>query len=227
MRTFLALLGLVGLAILVSMGASKLHPGGDLPPAELELEKERAAKEKDEAHMEQMKASLDKSGDAFEKVKAAGVVKGTLTFMGKKPMQVEFYPSAAPQTVEHFTALIKKNFYTGVKIHRYENKGLNLVQMGDPETINADPTTFSTKNVGTHGSGTGFVPLEIKLPHDKYSIGLARSAQENTGDSQFYINTESNHGLDGNYCIFGRIVSNQDQLNDLRVGDRIINFTIP
>jgi cyclophilin family peptidyl-prolyl cis-trans isomerase len=229
MRPLYALLGLVGLGVVLGLISSKAHPGGDLPPAEIEAEKEKAELEKEKARVAKEQAQLDTSADAFEKVKSGGVVKATLTFMGKSPMQVEFYPSAAPQTVEHITALLKKGFYTGIKIHRYEDgsKGLKLVQMGDPESINASPDSFATKNVGTHGSGSGTVPLEIRLPHDQYSIGLARSQAENSGDSQLYINTDANHSLDGRYCVFGRVVSNQSQLADLRVGDRIQSFTTP
>ena len=50
----------------------------------------------------------------------------------KGSFEIETYPNEAPKTVEHILALVKRNFYNGLRIHRYE-PGF-VVQWGDPQT---------------------------------------------------------------------------------------------
>lgn len=136
---------------------------------------------------------------------------------------MELYPRDAPKTVAHFLNLVKKHFYDGIKVHRYV-PGF-VVQMGDPGTKGLDPAQFDEHAIGTHGSGTT-VPLEAKLPHDLYTVGLARSSDPNSGDSQFYINLKANHQLDGSYTVFGKVVKGQNVADALRVGDVITSMRV-
>lgn len=227
MRPLLGIVALVIVAISLSLFASHLHPGGDLPPQEQQAEKDKAAEEAAKEKHQQRKDAVDHSPGAFDKV-ATNAIHVTLVFEGKAPIQIELYPAAAPQTVAHISALIRQGFYTGIKVHRLEDgsHGLKLIQMGDPESAKLDPAAFSTKDIGSHGSTLGTVPLEAKLPHLKYTIGLARGAQEDSGDSQFYINTETNSNLDGEYCIFGRLTGGMDVLPTVKLGDVIKSFSV-
>lgn len=227
MRSLLAIVAIVLVAIGLAVFSSHLHPGGDLPPAEIEAEKDRADAEAQQKLEAQRLASVDHSPQAFDKVKD-GAIQATLQFDGKAPMTLELYPKAAPKTVAHIVELIKKGFYNGIKVHRLEDgsQGLKLIQMGDPMSIGKDPSDFQSLQIGTHGSGTT-VPLEVLLPHVQYSVGMARGQGDDTGDSQFYINTGANPNLDGHYCIFGRVISGQDVLPTIKKGDVIKKFSIP
>src|SRR3954468_20659243 len=51
----------------------------------------------------------------------------------KGNIEIETYPEEAPKTVEQIVALVKKNFYNGLRFHRAE---AGIVQIGDPQTRN-------------------------------------------------------------------------------------------
>lgn len=227
MRPFIGFVLLILAAVGLAMFASRLHPGEGLPPNEVQAEKDQQTARDEQAKVDNMKASVDRSSEAFDKVKS-GAIQATLQLDGKAPIKVELYPKAAPKTVAQISGLIKKHFYDGIKVHRVEDGShiLKLFQFGDPESINAAPSEFDAQKIGTHGTGT-MVPLEIKLPHAKYSIGMARSQAADSGDSQMYINTDANPNLDGNYCVFGMVVGGQDVLATVKVGDQIKSFSIP
>jgi cyclophilin family peptidyl-prolyl cis-trans isomerase len=232
MRPLIGIFLLVLVAIGLAIFSTHLHPGGDLPAAEMQAEQDQKDAEAKKAKVDARKAAVDHSAGAFDAVKA-GATRATLTFVGKGPIQIELYPAAAPKTVEQISGLIKRGFYTGIKVHRLETgttgpngePGLKLFQFGDPESAKSEPADFTTNKIGSHGSGV-MVPLEVKLPHVKYSIGLARSQSEDSGDCQMYINTDNNPGLDGDYCIFGRVVGGQDVLSTIKVGDVIKSFVL-
>ncbi len=197
--------------------------------AQKDAQSKQAAEQKDKA---QAIAAAPDRMNAFDAVKT-GAVRAKLEFEGHAPMTLEFYPQAAPKTVAHFTDLIKQNFYAGILIHRVE-PGF-VVQAGDPASKklkSSDLKDLSSAEVSSKfqlgGGGSGAtVPLEAKLPHLQYSLGLARSQADDSGDSQFYINLNDNgSSLDGKYCVFGRIIDGQKTADDLKIGDRIKSFTM-
>ncbi len=234
MRSLIGIVLLIVAAVGLAYFASHLHPGqGELPPDEMWAQKDREAAQQKQKDSDTRKALVDHSPGAFDAVKA-GAIHATLTFDGKAPIQIELYPAAAPKTVDHIADLIKRDFYNRIKVHRLESgaagpsgkPGISLIQFGDPQSAYYDPGDFASKGIGSNGSGTT-VPLELKLPNVKYSIGMARSDSDDSGDSQMYINTADNPSFDGGYCIFGRVVGGQDVLSTIKVGDAIKSFTIP
>lgn len=136
---------------------------------------------------------------------------------------LELYPDAAPKTVAHILDLVKKKFYDGVKIHRVEPNF--VVQWGDPKSKNLQPEEFTANGVGSGGSGQN-VPLEAKLPHEQYTLGLARTPVPDSGDCQMFINLKANHFLDNNYCVFGKVIKGQELSSKLAVGDVITSVRI-
>jgi cyclophilin family peptidyl-prolyl cis-trans isomerase len=232
MRPLIGIGLLVVAAIGLALFASRVHPGGDLPPNEIQAEKDQADANAKRAKQDARIASVDHSAGAFDAVKA-GALHATLVFVGKAPIQIELYPAAAPKTVKQISSLITKGFYNGIKVHRLETgkpgpngqPGLHLFQFGDPKSATTELASFQADHIGSTGSGAT-VPLEVKLSHVKYSIGMARAEDEDSGDSQMYINTEDNLNLDGNYCIFGKVVGGQDVLPTIKVGDVIKSFTM-
>lgn len=145
--------------------------------------------------------------------------RGTLT--------IELFSREAPKTVAHFLDLTRKKFYDGILFHRYE-PGF-VVQGGDPKSRTVDGAKIAdipSRQVGEqYGLGMGgsgsTVPLEAKAPHTRGTLGLARSQDPNSGDSQFFFNLKDNHQLDSGYCVFGKIVKGVEIMDALRQGDKI------
>jgi cyclophilin family peptidyl-prolyl cis-trans isomerase len=159
----------------------------------------------------------------FEKMRV-GAVRASLEIVGKGIIEMELYPKAAPKTVAHITELAAKNFWDGVKVHRVDEM---VVQMGDPASKNADVADFELKAIGSHGSGKT-VPLEVsaRLPNLQYTVGLARTQDPDSGDSQFYINLKDNPDFDYQYCVFGRVIRGTDIVGKIAKGDVIKHLQI-
>ncbi len=126
---------------------------------------------------------------------------------------IELYPKVAPKTVENFETLTKKGFYNGLTFHRVVPDF--VVQGGDPD--------------GTGTGGPGYtVPGEIvpKEKHLRGSVATARTSdqvnpQRASSGSQFYICLEPQPGLDGQYTIFGGVISGMDVVDQIQKGDHM------
>lgn len=153
---------------------------------------------------------------------AADNPKITMVVAKRGTIVMELYPNMAPKTVAHIVDLVKQKFYDGIKIHRVEDF---VVQWGDPKSKNLSPDQFDANLIGAHDSGHP-VPLEAKMLHEKYTIGLARSQNPNSGDCQIYINKKTNHFLDGNYCVFGKLLKGTELVDKLAVGDVITSVRL-
>jgi cyclophilin family peptidyl-prolyl cis-trans isomerase len=136
------------------------------------------------------------SGDVFACVKTS-----------QGSFEVELFTNSAPKTVANFVGLARAGFYNNLVWHRIATSpDVSVIQTGDPLTKNGrgDRSLW-----GTGGSNVT-VPLEVSntsLHNDRGYLGMARGQSINSGTSQFYINTEDNTGLDGQYTVFGRVVS--------------------
>lgn len=121
-------------------------------------------------------------------------------------IEIELYQNAAPKTVANFVDLAKSGFYNNLVWHRIV-KGF-VVQTGDPNTRNGggDRSLWGT------GGSSQTVPLEIDGSLHNYVgyLGMARSQDPNSGSSQFYINLANNASLDGQYTVFGKVISGMD-----------------
>ena len=124
-------------------------------------------------------------------------------------MTIEFWPEAAPKTVENFKTLARKGFYDGTCFHRIV-KGF-MVQGGDP----------LTKNPAAEGRwGTGDPGYKIKAefndkPHVRGVISMARSQDPDSAGSQFFICLADARFLDRQYTAFGQLIRGDDVLAKL------------
>ncbi|HEV2120686.1 MAG TPA: peptidylprolyl isomerase [Candidatus Bathyarchaeia archaeon] len=118
-------------------------------------------------------------------------------------IMVELYPASAPKTVANFVSLAQRGFYQNLVWHRIV-KGF-VIQTGDPTSKNAG----GNNNTWGQGGSQQTVPLEIDSSLQNLSgyLGMARSSDPNSGSSQFYINLADNHSLDGNYTVFGKVIT--------------------
>lgn len=132
----------------------------------------------------------------------------------KGNIEVQLFPADAPKTVEHVTALAKRNFYNGLRVHRVE-PGF-VVQFGDPQT--RDMTRRSLW--GTRGSGRPVGVAELKRIHRLGSVAMAHGGDPKGADAQIYILMSNGRpSLDGKYAVFGQVTSGMDVVRKLTDGD--------
>ncbi len=148
----------------------------------------------------------------------AGAVIVLETVKGR--IEIETYPNEAPKTVEHVIALVKRNFYNGLRIHRVD-KGF-VVQFGDPQT--RDMTKRDMWGRGFFaGSGhpIGVAEFSKKRTHVAGAVAMAHPGKATDADSQMYITLAPMHALDGKFTVFGRVISGMDIVQKLAVEDMI------
>ena len=235
-RPAIALIALVLLALGLAALTTRSHHPDELPGEKAAQEEKKQADAKDK-EIQQKRETAQTAAASPDRTKAydsfkQGAVRVKMEVEERGTMTLELYPQAAPKTVAHFTNLVKKGFYDGILFHRViENF---MAQTGDPESKKYKPTDLlgmtseavgEKYHLGMAGSGQT-VPLEIKLPHLIYSVGLARSGEPNSGDSQFFISTVDNARLDPDYCAFGMVVAGQDVVGKIQIGDRIKHMSM-
>ena len=115
---------------------------------------------------------------------------------------IEFFPDDAPNHVNNFISLAESGFYDGVLFHRII-PGF-MIQGGDPNTIDGDPETWGI------GGPDQSVDAEFNtIKHNRGIVSMARSADPNSGGSQFFIVHADSNFLDEQYTVFGRIVTDE------------------
>jgi len=115
---------------------------------------------------------------------------------------IEFFPNDAPNHVDNFIGLTESGFYDGVLFHRII-PGF-MIQGGDPNTIDGDPNTW-----GTGGPSTSVDAEFNTIKHNRGIVSMARSADPNSGGSQFFVVHADSNFLDEQYTVFGRIVTEE------------------
>lgn len=122
----------------------------------------------------------------------------------------------APLSCTNFCQLAEGGFYNGLLFHRVVPKF--VVQGGDPE--------------GTGRGGPGYTTkAEIGLKHEKGALAWARlpdqvNPEKKSSGSQFYITLEKVPYLDGEYSVFGNVISGMDIVEKLVQGDKILKIEI-
>jgi len=112
------------------------------------------------------------------------------------PMTFELFPADAPKTVAQFKALVRKGFYDGKDFYRVVRGHVIQTGGGDapklPPEFNARPHVFGT-------------------------LGLGRTGDEWSGDSEFYVCVAARPYLDGKYTVFGRLIEGAAVLERIAV----------
>lgn len=132
---------------------------------------------------------------------------------------IRMYPELAPKHVERIRELTREGFYDGVIFHRVI-EGF-MAQTGDP--------------TGTGRGGSELPNLEPEFnatPHLRGTVSMARTADENGANSQFFIMFMPNFSLDGNYTVFGRVTEGIEYVDAIQRGqppvspDRIVQASL-
>ncbi|PYN32046.1 MAG: peptidylprolyl isomerase [Candidatus Rokuibacteriota bacterium] len=127
-------------------------------------------------------------------------------------IRLEFFPEDAPKTVENFVTLTKKGFYNGLNFHRVVPDF--VVQGGCP------------KGNGTGGPGYTIKAEFNKQKHVRGTLAMARSQHPDSAGSQFYICYGNTPHLDGQYTVFGKVVSGMELVDRIKQGDKMTSVTI-
>ena len=119
---------------------------------------------------------------------------------------IELRPDLAPKHVERIKSLARKGFYDGVVFHRV-SPGF-MAQGGDPT------------GTGSGGSKEPDLPAEFsKEPHVRGVCSMARTANPNSANSQFFICFDDARFLDSQYTVWGVVTDGMDHVDALPKGE--------
>jgi peptidylprolyl isomerase len=121
---------------------------------------------------------------------------------------IQLLPDLAPKHVERIKLLARRNFYDNTPFHRVI-EGF-MAQAGDPT------------GTGTGGSDLPNLAAEFTPANRarflRGTCGMARTAQPNTANSQFFIMFAPAPNLDGQYTIWGRVVAGMEAVDKIKRG---------
>ncbi|HUR67903.1 MAG TPA: peptidylprolyl isomerase [Candidatus Thermoplasmatota archaeon] len=124
------------------------------------------------------------------------------------PLVLELAPESAPRTVDNFLHYVRAGFYEGLAFHRVIPR-------------------FVAQAGGYHPDGRPKAPLRPPIPlepsglrHTDGALGMARLPEPNTATSEWYLCDGAQPELDGQYCVFGRLLSGHDSLKRILAGPR-------
>ena len=131
---------------------------------------------------------------------------------------IELYPQISPNAVQRFKKLVESKAYDNSAFHRVIKD--TLVQAGDLEFGKKGSLNYA--KIGTGKSGLGTINSEIDTPFDfkKGSVGLARSKNYNTEDSQFFIILRDEPLYESEYTPIGRVIYGLEALKKIKYLDK-------
>ena len=139
----------------------------------------------------------------------------------KGTFEFETYPNEAPKTVAHIIGLVNKRFYNGQRIHRVV-PGF-VVQMGDQQTRDMTKEKMWGRAVGPQVGVAEFSKLRT---HVRGAVAMAHGGDASKADTQFYITLNAAPKLDGDYVVFGKVISGMEIVQKLQYADRIVRLTV-
>ena len=150
----------------------------------------------------------------IEVADAAGVSKGTIT--------LDLYADKAPSHVARLVELAKSGAYDGVVFHRVID-GF-MAQTGD---VQHGKQGGDTAMAGMGGSELPDLAAEFSdVSFQQGTVGMARSQDPNSANSQFFIDLAPATFLDGQYTVVGQLVDGWDVLNAVKKGDAAANGAV-
>ena len=129
-------------------------------------------------------------------------------------VQINLLEDVAPLHAAQISALAEQGAYDGVVFHRVI-EGF-IAQTGDVR-FGKNPEDMSRAGMG--GSDLGNIPAEFSdVPFDRGVVGMARSQNPNSANSQFFIMFEPGYFLNGQYTVVGRVTAGMDVVDALKRG---------
>ncbi len=118
---------------------------------------------------------------------------------------IRLRPDIAPRHVERVKELARAKFYDGQVFHRVI-EGF-MAQTGDPT------------GTGRSGSGRNINAEFSRVPFERGVVGAARAQNPNSADSQFFIMFARAQSLDGQYTVWGQVISGMEHVDRIRRGE--------
>ena len=126
----------------------------------------------------------------------------TIVIKNYGTIEAELYPHIAPNTVNNFIYLANSGFYDGLTFHRVIKDF--MIQGGDPNGNGSGGPGYSIKGEFTKNK------FKNDLKHTEGVLSMARSQNNNSGGSQFFIMTKDSPHLDEQYAAFGKVIKGID-----------------
>jgi len=139
----------------------------------------------------QQNADLDPENTIYMELKSGRVV-------------IRLLPDVAPNHVARIKELTRQGFYDGVVFHRVI-EGF-MAQTGDPT------------GTGRGGSGRNLKAEFSNVPHVRGTVSMARAQNPNSADSQFFIVYQAAPHLNGQYTVWGQVVSGMEHVDAIKKG---------
>lgn len=141
-------------------------------------------------------------------IEIAGEANGTVV--------IDLFEDVAPQHVAQITALAEEGAYDGIVFHRVID-GF-MAQTGDVEFGKIDGGDM--RMAGRGGSDRPDLPAEFSdLPFDRGVVGMARSQNPNSANSQFFIMFQEGYFLNGQYTVVGTVTDGMDVVDAIKRGE--------
>ena len=132
------------------------------------------------------------------------------------PVVIELDSKAAPKHVAQIETLAKNGEYDNVAFHRVI-EGF-MAQTGDVQHGNMKKN-FNARLAGTGGSSLPDLPAEFSdIPFERGTVGMARSSDPNSANSQFFIMFAPGDFLNGQYTVVGKVVSGMENVDKIKRG---------
>jgi len=125
---------------------------------------------------------------------------------------IQLRPDLAPGHVARIKELTRQGFYDGLTFHRVI-PGF-MAQTGDPN------------GNGMGGSGKNLKAEFSNAPHVRGTVSMARAASPNSADSQFFICFEEASFLNGQYTVWGQVVSGMAFVDKIKAGSQLNNGSV-
>ncbi len=125
---------------------------------------------------------------------------------------IEMRPDLAPKHVKRIKELVRQGFYDGIVFHRVI-EGF-MAQTGDPT------------GTGSGGSGQKIKAEFSREPHMRGALSMARAADINSADSQFFIVFSASTFLDGQYTYWGKVTKGMEFVDQIKKGAKDDNGSV-
>lgn len=140
-------------------------------------------------------------------------------------VDIELLPAIAPKHVERIIALAGQGAYDGVVFHRVID-GF-MAQTGDVAYGKSGAPGFNLAQAGMGGSDLPDVEAEFNAESfQRGAVGAARSQDPNSFNSQFFIVYADASFLDGQYTVFGKVVTGMEFVDALEKGPQSANGAV-